>query len=193
MSGYTMTQPELYYSESIAGTALTTFTTEASLMGGYPIPQIPATFFNKTGNLSSAMKVRAYCALGDTTAAPTFSVTMRLLTSATTWSAGGIGWTSSALTMSATSQTSNWAQLDADVTLRTIAAGAATSTLDAHGTWTGNFTASGTLPAGGTAATNATFDATGATAYYLWLSATCGTSNAANTISLQTLKIYLEN
>ena len=59
MSGYTMTQPELYYSFSAASTQLATFTTEASLMGNYPIPQIPATFFDKLGNLSSSMKVRA--------------------------------------------------------------------------------------------------------------------------------------
>lgn len=193
MSRYTDTQPELYYSESIAGTALNTFTAEASLMGGYPIPQIPATFFAKTGQQSSSMKIRAYCALGDTTAAPTFAITLRLLTSATTWSAAGLGWASTALTMNGTSLTNAWAQLDADLSLRTIAAGAATSTLDAHGIWSGAFTANGTLPATGTAGTLATFDNTGATQYFLWLSATCGTSNASNSISLQTLKIYLEN
>lgn len=193
MSGYTLTQPELYYSESISGTALNTFTTEASLMGGYPIPQIPATFFNKTGVLSSAIKLRAYCALGDTSTAPTFAITVRLLTSATSWSAAGLGWASTACTMSNTSATNNWAQLDGDLTLRTLAAGAATSTLDLHGTWTGNFTTTGTLPVAGTAGTLSTFDATGATQYFLWLSATCGTSNASNSISLQTLKIYLEN
>ena len=63
--------PELYYSFSAAGTALATFTTEASLMGGYPIPQIPATFFSKLGEQSSSMKIRAYGNVGDTTADPT--------------------------------------------------------------------------------------------------------------------------
>jgi hypothetical protein len=52
---------------------------------------------------------------------------------------------------------------------------------------------SGTLPASNVSAVNSTLDNTGATQYFLWLSAACGTSNAANAISLQGLKIYLEN
>ena len=195
MSSYQGTMPELYYSFSAAGTALATFTTEASLMGGYIIPQIPATFFNKLGELSSAMKIRAYMNVSDTTAAPTFSVSLRLLSSATSWSAGGLllG-TSTALTVNGTSQTNLWAQLDVDCILKTIAAGAATSTISTFGQLSGPaFTATGTVPVVNVSADNATLDNTGATQYFLWLSATCGTSNAANKIQLQGLKVYLEN
>ena len=195
MSTYSGTIPELYYSFSGAGTALSTFTTEASLMGGYPIPQIPATFFNKLGVLSSAMKIRAYLNVSDTTAAPTFSVSLRLLTSATSWTAGGLllG-VSSVLTVNGTSQTNLWAQVDVDCILKTIAAGAATSTISTYGQLSGPaFTAVGTFPAVNVSADNATLDNTGATQYFLWLSATCGTSNASNKIQLQGLKIYLEN
>jgi hypothetical protein len=52
---------------------------------------------------------------------------------------------------------------------------------------------SGTVPASNVVADNATLDVTGATQYFFWLSAACGTSNAANKIQLQGLKIYLEN
>lgn len=196
MSGYTMTQPELYYSFSAAGTALATFTTEASLMGGYPIPQIPATFFNKTGNLSSAVKVRAYGNVGDTTTAPTFTWAVRLLTSSTSWSAGTPSWATAATTLNAVSLTNTWWQLDMDIQLRTIAAGGATSILAGFGVVSGSaLNVPATLPAANTTAVvnSSNFDTTGATSYYLWLSAACGTSNAANAISLQGLKIYLEN
>lgn len=194
MSGYTMTQPELYYSFSAAGTALNTFTTEASLMGGYPVPQIPATFFNKLGELSSSIKIRAYGNVSDTTVAPTFTLAVRLVTSSVTYSNAALGWTATALTVNGTSQTNLWWQLDCDLILRSIAAGAATSSVAAFGTVTGPaFTAQGSLPATNVTAVNSTLDVSGATNYWLWLGAACGTSNAANAISLQGLKIYLEN
>lgn len=188
--------PELYYSFSAAGTALATFTTEASLMGGYPVPQIPATFFKALGQVSSAMRIRAYGNAGDTTTAPTFTLSIRLLTSATTWTAGGVllGSTT-ATTMQAASLTNAWWQLDVDSILQSIAAGAATSSIGTFGTLTGPAFASpgGSMPATNVSANNATLDVTGATQYFLWLSAACGTSNASNTIRLQALKIYLEN
>lgn len=196
MSGYTMTQPELFYSFSGAGTALATFTTEASLMGAYPIPQIPATFFGKLGEQSSAMKIRAYGNIGDTTSAPTFTWTVRLLTSATTFATSGISWATAATTMTGTSITNAWWQLDMDVWLQSIAAGAATSTLAGMGVVSSSqLSVPAMLPTTGTTntANSATFDNTGATLYYLWLGAACGTSNAANKIQLQGLKIYLEN
>lgn len=194
MSNYTgNVGPELYYSFSAAGTALSTFTTEASLMGGYPVPQIPATFFGKLGEQSSSMKIRALGNVGDTTAAPTFTISARLLSSATTWSAAGLLLGSTgAMTVSAVSLTNAWWQLDADVILRSVAAGAATSSVFTSGSVTGSGL-SGSMPANNVSAVNSTLDVTGATQYYLWLSAACGTSNAANSISLQALKIYLEN
>lgn len=193
MSSYTGTIPELYYSFSAAGTALNTFTTEASLMGNYPIPQIPATFWNKLGDLSSSMKIRAVGNCSDTSAAPTFTLSVRLLSSATSWSAGGLLLGSSnAITMSGTSVTNAWWQIDMDVILRSIAAGAATSSVFSAGTVTGTGL-TGFIPATNTSAVASTLDNTGATQYFLWLSAACGTSNASNAISLQGLKVYLEN
>lgn len=194
MSGFTLTQPEVYYSFSSAGTTLITFTSEASLMGTYPIPPIPGTYFNKTGNLSSTAKVRAAGQISST-ATPTFSVSLRLLSSATSWSAGGILLGTTTALATASGVTGGWWLLDADVTLRSIAAGAATSTLMTAGTLSGSaFPATtGTMPAASVSAVSSTLDNTGATAYYLWVSAACGASSASNTISLQSLKVYLEN
>lgn len=185
--------PEAYYSFSAAGTALSGFTTEASLMGGYPIPQIPATFFKALGNVSSTARFRAWGNVSDTTSAPTFTLTARLLASATSWSAGGLLLGSTgAMTVSAVSLTNAWWQLDCDIFLRAIANGAATSTLATFGSVTGSGL-SGSMPANNVAATNATLDTTGATQYFFWLSAACGTNNASNSIQLQGLKIYLDN
>lgn len=193
MSTYQGTLPELYYSFSAAGTALNTFTAEASLMGGYPIPQIPATFFNKLGDLSSSMKIKAWFNVGST-ATPTFTLSVRLLTSATAWSAGGLLLGSSSAMTAASTVTNAWADLDMDVILRSIAPGAATSSLASYGTIEGSaFPVTGNIPANNVSAVNSTLDNTGATQYFLWLSAACGTSNALNAISLQALKIYLEN
>jgi len=193
VSGYTQTQPELYYCESIAGTALATFTTEASLMGAYPIPQIPATFFAKLGTQSSSMKIKARLNIG-TTGTPTFTFSARLLTSATSWSAGGILLGSSAALTAASAVTNAWADIDLDTILQSLAAGGATSQVGSFGTVSGSaFPNAGSIPANNTSANNATLDATGATQYYLWLSAACGTSNASNKAQLQALKIYLEN
>src|SRR6185437_9005099 len=193
MSSYQGTLPELYYSFSAAGTALNTFTTEASLMGGYPIPQIPGTFFNKLGNLSSSMKVKAQLNVS-TTATPTFTVSARLLSSATSWTAGGILLGSTSAVTAASAVTNAWASLDIDIILRSIANGAATSTLFTSGTLDGSaFPTDASMPANNVSAVSSTLDNTGATQYFLWLSAACGTSNASNAISLQALKVYLEN
>lgn len=195
MSGYTMTQPEVLYSFSAAGTALNTFTTEASLMGNYPIPQIPATFWDKIGNLSSCAHIQAFGQAGAAAAStPTFTLSLRLLSSATSWSAGGLLLGSTTALATVSGVTGGWWQMDIDVILRSIAAGAATSSVATVGTLSGSaFTGTGTMPAANVSAVNSTLDNTGATSYYLWLSAACGTSNASNTISLQGLKVYLEN
>jgi hypothetical protein len=193
MSSYQGTMPELYYSFSAAGTALNTFTAEASLMGGYIIPQIPATFFNKVGELSSSMRVKAWLNVS-TTGTPTFTLSARLLSSATSWSAGGLLLGSTAAETAASGVTNAWATLDIDVVLRSIAAGAATSAVFSAGNLSGSaFPNDGSMPANNVSAVNSTLDNTGATQYFLWLSAACGTSSVSNAISLQALKVYLEN
>ena len=193
MSGYTMTQPEVYYSFSGASTNLATFTTEDNLLKTYPPCEVPATFWKTLGSRSSTMKIRAYGQLG-TTSAPTFTFSLRLLTS-TTWSAGGILLGSSnAITAATTVTLAGW-QLDADVTLRSIAAaGSATSSLATHGTLSGTgFPTTGMIPANNVSPVVSTLDVSGTSQYWLFLSCACGTSNALNLINTQTFKMYLEN
>lgn len=165
-------------------------------MGNYPIPTIPGTFFNKLGDLSSTAKIRAVGQVSSTST-PTFAVSLRLLSSATSWSAGGLLLGTSTALATSSAIAGGWWQLDVHVFLRSIAAGAATSSVLTAGTFSGSaFPLTGSLPAAGTGGTpgvNATLDNTGATAYYLWVSAACGTSSASNTITMQGLKIYLEN
>jgi hypothetical protein len=91
MSFLTGTSVELMYSSIATGTQLNTFTTEDNLQKTLPHVIIPAGFFNPAnGGTGKGLKVRAYGRLG-TTGAPTFTFTLRLLTS-TTWSAAGVAW-----------------------------------------------------------------------------------------------------
>lgn len=191
MSGYTGTQPELYYSYGGASTNLATFTTEDNLMKTYPLCDIPIGYLSNVGKHSSSMKIRATGQVGST-GTPTFTFTLRLLT-ATSWSAGGLVLgTSNAITAGSTVTLAPW-QLDVDITLRSLAAaGSATTTVVTTGTVSGlGFPTMGCIPAANGTYTLATIDAS--VQYYLFLSAACGTSNAANLINLQQFKLYLEN
>src|SRR6266567_473286 len=90
MSGFTMTQTELLYAFYGASTNLATFTTEDNLMKTYPVCPVPSLrqLLDNVGKRSSSLLVRARGQVGSTTT-PTFTFTLRLITSET-WSAGGI-------------------------------------------------------------------------------------------------------
>lgn len=188
-----MTQPELWYSFSGASTNLATFTTEDNLLKTYPACPVPATFFNKLGQFSSSLKVVASGQVG-TTSTPTFTFSLRLLSS-TTWSAGGILLGSSnAITAASGVTLASW-RLDADVTLRSIAAAAsATSSVATTGLVSGTgFPTAGSIPANNVSPVASTLDVSGTASYWLFLSCACGTSSASNLINTQALKVYLEN
>jgi len=190
VSGTTWTQSELLYVAIADATALATFTTEDNLQKTLPACSIPAGVMTKP---TASLKVKAAGWLNAVSVAPTFTWSLRLLTT-TTWSAGGIllGATS-ALTSVIVTQA--WWFLDIDVTLRTQLLGA-TSTLSTTGEvrspqglaspFAGSMPAANTSPA-----TATTFDVT--QTYFLFLSAACGTSNASNSLQLRALKVYGEN
>jgi hypothetical protein len=192
MSFLTGTSGELLYASVATGTQLNTFTTEDNLQKTLPPVIIPAGFFYNTGAVSKSLQIRAWGRLG-TTGSPTFTFSVRLLTS-TTWSAGGIllG-TTGAVTGGATQTLAPWV-LDLDITLRAIGIGG-TSTLASMGVVRGPAALASpfafTIPANNTAFTVTTFD--NSVTSYLFLSAACGTSNAANLIQLEMLKVYGEN
>lgn len=194
MSFLTGTSAEVLYASVATGTQLNTFTTEDNLQKTLPHVIIPAGFFNPAnGGTGKSLKVRALVRWG-TTSAPTFTLSVRLLTS-TTWSAAGVAWSTAAMT-AGTTITLTPVQLDFDLICRTVGAGgAANTTLAGIGLVAGGtaFAAAGStfsIPAGNTAFT-ATIDSS--VTQYLYLSAACGTSNALNLIQLEMLKVYGEN
>ncbi|SRR5712691_113406 len=193
MSFQTGTQTELLYSSVAAGTQLNTFTTEDNLQKTLAAVKIPAGFFfNPQGAAGKSLTIRARGRLG-TTGAPTFTWSARLLTS-TTWSAGGVLLGSTAALTAGTTQTLAPWTLDMDVTLRTLSIGAASTIVSMGEVRSPLGLASpfvGTIPANNTAPINATLD--DSLTYYLFISAACGTSTAANLIDLQTLKVFGDN
>lgn len=192
MSFYTGTQSELLFAYHNASTNLATFTTEDSLQKTYPPVIIPAGFFFNAASTGKSLRVRAAGQLG-TTSAPTFTWTVRLLTS-TTWSAAGIVLgTSAALTAGTTQTLAPWF-MDLEIGMRTLSVGGASTvvTMGEIRSPLGLATPfAGTIPANNTAVSVATVD--NSTTYYLFLSCACGTSNAANLINLQQLKVFGEN
>lgn len=192
MSFLTGTQSELIYSAVASSTQLNTFTAEDNLQKTLPPPIIPAGFFINNSATGKSIRVKASGRLG-TTSAPTFTWTLRLLTT-TTWSAGGIVLgTTAALTAGTTQTLAPWF-LDTEITLRTLATGAASTVVTQGEIRSPLGLASpfaGTIPANNTNPTIATLD--NSVTYYLFLSAACGTSAAANLIQLDMLKVYGEN
>ena len=192
MSFLTGTSVEVLYNSIATGTQLNTFTTENSLQLTLPPVIIPAGFFYNLSAAGKALKIRANGRLG-TTASPTFTWTIRLLTS-TTWSAGGIVLGATAALTAGTTQTLAPWRMDVDISLRTLALAGA-STIATIGEVRGPLALAspfaGTIPANNTAFTVATLD--NSLTYYLFLSAACGTSNALNLIQLEMLKVYGEN
>lgn len=192
MSFYTGTMSEMLYSNFTTSTQLNTFTSEDNLQKTYPPVIIPAGFFFNPSATGKSLRIAAAGRLG-TTGAPTFTWSARLLTS-TTWSAGGILLGSTAALTTGTTQTLAPWFLDIVVGLRTLAIGGASTVLTMGEVRSPLGLASpfaGTIPANNTNPTVATVDNT--TTYYLFLSVACGTSNAANLIQMEALRVYGEN
>lgn len=192
MSFLTGTQVEVLYSEIATSTQLNTFTTEDNLQKTYPPVIIPAGYFYNLASQGKSLKIKAWGRLG-TTSAPTFTWSVRLLTS-TTWSAGGILLGSSAALTAGTTQTLAPWTLEAEIVMKTLSIGGA-STVGLIGEVRGALALAspfaGTIPGNNTAFTVTTVD--NSVTYYLFISAACGTSNASNLIQLELLKIYGEN
>lgn len=190
MSFLTATSTEVIYNWSAASTNLATFTTEDNLQKTYPPVIIPAGFWANMGSQGKSIRVRASGQLGSTST-PTFTFTLRLLTS-TTWSAGGVSLgVSGAISANTTVTLAPWF-LDAQIILRTLALGAASTVATMGAIYSGAaFSAGGAIPANNVAPTATTVD--NSVTYYLFVSCACGTSNAANLINMQTLSVYGEN
>ena len=192
MSFLTGTQNEVLFASVATGTQLVSFTTEDNLQKTLPPVIIPAGYFFNMAAQGKSLKIKACGRLG-TTGGPTFTWSVRLLTS-TTWSAGGILLGSSAALTAGTTQTLAPWFLDAELVLRTLSIGGASTAAfmgEVRGPLALASPFAGTIPANNTAFTVTTVD--NSVSYYLFLSVACGTSNAANLIQLEMLKVYGEN
>jgi hypothetical protein len=192
MSFLTGTQSEVIYNNVGVATQLNTFTTEDNLQKTYPPVILPAGFFLNPGAIGKSLKIKAWGQLG-TTSAPTFTFSLRLLTS-TTWSAGGLLLGSTAAITAGTTQTLAPFTIEADISLKALGIGG-TSTVQTQGEIRSPLGLaspfSATIPANNTAITLTTLD--NSVTYYLFLSVACGTSNAANLVQLTQLKVHGEN
>lgn len=189
----TGTSGEVLYSSIATGTQLNTFTTEDDLQKALPPVIIPAGFFyGPQGATGKSLRVKACGRLG-TTGTPTFTFTIRLLTSMT-WSAAGIGFSSAAITAGSGVTLAPWF-MDIEIIFRTLGRGAASTIAIMGEVRAGTAFAAGggiySIPAANTAFTNATYD--NSLTNYLFLSAACGTSNASNLCQLELLKVFGEN
>lgn len=192
MSFLTGTSAEVLYSSIATGTQLNTFTTEDNLMKTLPYCIIPAGFVYNSASTGKSLRVKAIGRLG-TTGTPTFTFSLRFLTSST-WSAAGIGFSSAAITAGSGVTLAPF-MLDIEIIFRTLATGAA-STIAVMGEVRGgtSLAAGGgvySIPGANTAFTATTYD--NSVTNYLFLSAACGTNNAANLIQLEMLKVWGEN
>jgi hypothetical protein len=194
MSNYTGTNTEVLFSSIGTPTALASFTTEDNLQKTWPPVIIPAGFFLNLAAQGKSLKIKAWGRAGAAATLPTYTWSIRLLTS-TTWSAGGILLGTSAGVVSVAATLAPWT-LEADIKLRTLSIGGA-STLETFGeVRSPKLIASPfmvTIPDNNTAFTSTTID--NSATYYLFLSCTNtgGTSQASNTVALESLKVYGEN
>lgn len=191
-----MTQCEVLSASISNGTTLSTFTTEASLMGSVLMPKIPAGYFLNNNSVGRTLKLRAYGRMGSTTTGPNFTITPRLFAHGTAFSAGGgilLG-TFAVVQMAASQTLAPW-QMDLDIWMDNPNEGA-TSNISTYGLincpkgFVSPFMA--TLP-DNNVTTNivTTYDAWAT--YDLHIGVACNTSNAANLIRMDRYKFYGEN
>lgn len=188
--GLTQTYGELYYVSTATGTQLNTFTTEASLMGALKHCIIPAGYLNQ---VERSLRIRAAGRLGST-GTPTFTFSVRLINSTTFSAGGGLGVSSGAITAGSGLTLAPWF-LDMDIIVRAAGAGGGSNTTLAFFGLVSGQTALASpfqysMPAANTAFTGS-LDSSAT--QYLYVSAACGTSNAANLIQSEFIKIHAEN
>lgn len=192
--GMTQTYSELYYASVATATQLATFTTEDNLQKTLPHVIIPAGFFAAANvGVGRSLRVKALGQLG-TTGTPTFTFTGRLLTS-TTWSAGGVGQSSAAITAGSGVTLAPW-ELELHIICRSVGAGGGSNTtLLMQGFVRGGtaFAATGGMYSIPGANVTLTVSIDHAVTQYFYLSAACGTSNASNLIQLTSLHVHAEN
>jgi hypothetical protein len=192
MSFYTGSQGEVLFSSAQASTNLATFTTEDNLQKTLAPVIIPAGFFYNNSATGKKLRWRVHGLLG-TTSAPTFTFSLRLLTS-TTWSAAGILLGATPAITAGTTQTLAPWFADISLTMRNVNIGGASVVYTA-----GLFSSpkgfaspfAATMPDNNVTGQVSTVD--NSATYYAFLSCACSASSASNLINIQQLDVYGEN
>lgn len=194
VSGYTMTQNEVLWSNAQAGTQVTYAAgTEVSLMGALVPCRIPSGFFLNNAATGKTLRLRA-SGLLTCISAVTFTWSVRIFASTNTFSIGGILLGSTpALTAVAAVTLAPWF-LELDIVMRNVNAGAA-SVLAAQGEVRSTLGLAspfgGPLPGANVSPQQSTLDNT--LDYYLHISLASSSASASNLANLQMAKLYGEN
>lgn len=192
MSGYTLTQPELYYALPAAVTK-NTYTTQAviSAIASSSVPRclIPANYFSLIGK---SAKVWAWGTIANASAA-TFIFAAGLDAAAGTIAGTGGATLFTTAAVTPTASTTCVFEIDMDITCRAV--GNAGTTLQACGEIDVHAASASSWS---TARQSAMFDnnltaVNNEIALYLELFGTWSASSASNTTTLDQFKVYLEN
>jgi hypothetical protein len=195
MSGYTMSQGEVLWASSQAGTNDTYAAgTEQSLMGGLTPCVIPAFYFLNNTSTGRTLKLRA-SGLITCVSAVTWTWNVRLFNGTNTFTAGGgigLGPTP-ALTAPSSATLAPWF-LDLDIVMRNVNPGA-TSVICAQGEVRSSLGLAspfmGPMPGANTTPQNSVFD--NSATWYLHVTLLSSSASASNLANLQMAKLYGEN
>lgn len=195
MSRYGGLDYELWYSWSGAGAAINGTSESSGHAATQPVARIPAEFLRGGGSISRSVHVVIWGQMtcGSTATNATFQ--LRLMDNTTTWANTGISVGATAATAMTVSTTAAIWKLEADIIVRTESGVGGASTIFYSGLVSSPaglgspFAAS--IPATNVAITNATIDPTHD--FYLYLSGLVSQTTGAPSITLQGMKVYLEN
>lgn len=183
--GLSRTYTDMWYQNTADATALASFTTEASLLGGLVAgpPIIPAEFFDRANGIGRSLRI---CARGilSSTATPTYTLTIRFGTSA----AGILLGTTAAMTTGSGVTNRVW-QLEADLICRAVGSGTSATMQTGGIVQSGGLASPFAFPIPNDSTTwHIGFDSTVANS--IWLGAACSANSASNTIQLRQILVF---
>jgi hypothetical protein len=190
MSGYTMTQTELLYASYVVATTSVPTAAAVTITAGMPTINVPAGFMSGGGKRTPSLRLRMEGYLTATATVPTWSFGLSAGTTTSFSATGPLATPTAAVAPTAGSGSFT---LDADIGLRTLGVGAA-STIWCSGVVTSNLFAAAPLKfnpggSGGTSYTTWQDDVE----YFLWPYLTLSAATALNTVTVQYAKLYGEN
>lgn len=193
-SGITQTWAEAIYTNTADYTAISSFTTETSLLSGINRqPVIPALFFDLGGRAVGRMISIVGKGVLSTTGTPTYLLTIRLgTTSGPSYISGtAVGVTAAITTQSGV--TNKWFEFRLDLICTAVGIGTGNTTLAGSGYWNspGGFASPGSYPMEPTTPDTATWTATidNSATQYVNCSVTSSASSASNTLTLKQLYV----